>query len=88
MLNSQEILDLIRRTFYLVLRLSLPYLLVSMIIGLILSIFAAATQIHEQTVQFVLKLVCILLMIGVTGSSMLSTLQDFFIDIMNIIAGG
>ena len=88
MLDTAEILDLVRKTFSLVLQLSLPYLLVSMIIGLVLAIFAAATQIHEQTVSFVVKLLCVIVMIGVMGSTMLATLQDFFVEIMGRIAGG
>lgn len=88
MLETDEILDLVHRTFFLVLRLSLPYLLISMIIGLVLAIFAAATQIHEQTVSFLAKLVCIVIVLGITGSSMLSTIQDFFRDILSLIAGG
>ena len=49
MLNSSEILDIMNQTFMLALRVALPFLLISMILGIVVAIFQAATSINEQT---------------------------------------
>ena len=83
-----EILDIMYMTFQLALRLALPFLLVSMIVGVVISIFQAATQINEQTLTFVPKFLAILAVMGFLGSSILSMLQDFFRQMLSLIAGG
>ena len=59
-MTDVEILDIMYMTFQLALRLALPFLLVSMIVGVVISIFQAATQINEQTLTFVPKFLAIL----------------------------
>ena len=81
-------LDIMYMTFQLALRLALPFLLVSMIVGVVISIFQAATQINEQTLTFVPKFLAILAVMGFLGSSILSMLQDFFRQMLSLIAGG
>ena len=54
-----------------------PALLISIVVGLIVSIFQAATQIHEQTLSFVPKLLLIAVFCMVGGGWMLNTMQDF-----------
>ena len=83
-----EVLDVVRQTFMLALRIALPFLLVSMLIGLVLAILQAATSINEQTLMFVLKLVGIVVMIFILGSSVLATMQGFFTDILGMIQAG
>lgn len=87
-MDSDQVLDLVYETFQLSLRLALPLLLVSMVVGILIAIFQAATQINEQTMTFVPKLLAILLMLGLLGSSMLKLMQDFFVRIVSLIAGG
>ncbi|MEE8836688.1 MAG: flagellar biosynthetic protein FliQ [Eubacteriales bacterium] len=87
-MTNAEILDVVRETFMMALRISLPFLLVSMLIGLILAILQAATSINEQTLMFVLKLVGIVVMIFLLGSSILTSLQGFFTDILQMIETG
>ncbi len=83
-----EVLDVMYQMFQTVLKLALPLLLVSMIIGIVIAIFQAATQINEQTMTFVPKLLAIIAMLGLLGSSMLKTLQDFLQMMIGLIAGG
>lgn len=64
-----------------------PILVISMIIGVLISIIQAATQIHEQTLTFVPKLVVIGLMLLVMGNNMMNTLRDFTIRIFNTMLG-
>ncbi len=87
-MDSTEILDLLNQTFRLAMKLALPMLLASMIVGIIIAIFQAATQINEQTMTFVPKLLVIVLMLAVLGGTMLTSLQDFFTEICGLIASG
>jgi flagellar biosynthetic protein FliQ len=56
---------------------SAPMLIVAMVVGLIVSIFQATTQINEQTLAFVPKIVAIFLTILIFGSFILNTLIGF-----------
>ena len=87
-MTEVEILDILYYTFQLALRLTMPFLLTSMIVGVVIAIFQAATQINEQTMTFVPKFLSILAVMGFLGSSILVTLQDFIKQIFSIIAGG
>ncbi len=87
-MTNIEVLDVMYFTFQLALRLALPFLVVSMAVGVLIAIFQAATQINEQTMTFVPKLLAILAMMGVLGSSMLVMLQDFTRQVFEMIAGG
>ncbi|MCI8292733.1 MAG: flagellar biosynthetic protein FliQ [Hespellia sp.] len=74
--------------FLLVIELAGPLLIISMAVGIIISILQAATQIHEQTITFVPKLLVIGMILVFTGSGMLKTLQDFTIRIFTLIQQG
>ena len=88
MLDSAEILDIMNQTFMLSLRIAMHFLLVSMILGIVIAIFQAATSINEQTLTFVPKLIAIIIMMTVLGGTLLKTMQDFFTMIMKMVAGG
>lgn len=59
------------------LKLSAPLLIVSIVLGLIVAIFQAATQIHEQTLTFVPKVLAIALLLILLGSWMMTLFSDF-----------
>ncbi len=79
--------SLMYEMFGLVVKLAGPVLVVSMVVGVIISILQAATQIHEQTITFVPKLVVIGLILLIMGSNMMETLCDFTIHIFNTMLG-
>ena len=54
-----------------------PMLILSMLVGILVAIFQAVTQIHEQSLSFILKLLVVILILLVGGGWMLETLQDF-----------
>lgn len=81
-------LDTLRETFLLALEIALPLLLISMIVGIVLAIFSAATSINEQTLTFVPKLLSILIVLSLLGSTILVKIQEFFVKILNMIATG
>ena len=87
-MSNVQVLDVMYQALQLMMRLSLPFLITSMAVGVLVAIFQAATQINEQTITFVPKLLAILGLLGVLGSSMLVMLQDFIRTIFEIIAGG
>lgn len=87
-MTNLQVLDIMYQAFQLALKLAMPFLLVSMIVGVVIAIFQAATQINEQTMTFVPKLLAILAMLGFLGSSMLAMLQDFVRQMFSMIAGG
>ena len=60
-------------------KLAAPLLLVSLGVGLIVSVFQAATQISEQTLTFVPKVLAIAFMLLVLGPWMLTNLTEFFL---------
>lgn len=63
-----------------------PILLISLIVGLVISIFQATTQIQEQTLTFVPKLVTIILVLVLCGPWMLNKLVMLTIELFNMIA--
>lgn len=68
-------------------RLAGPVLIVSMVVGILISILQAATQIHEQTITFVPKLLVIGLILLIMGSNMMEMLCDYTIHIFNTMLG-
>lgn len=70
--------DIVREALIVVLKVGLPVLLASMVIGLVIAIFQAATQIHEQTLTFVPKLVAIVLALLILGSWMAQEVIELF----------
>ncbi len=68
-------------------KLAGPLLLVSILIGLVIAIFQAATQIHEQTLTFVPKVLVIALILLVSGSWMMTMISELVHDLFNLMAG-
>ena len=84
-MTNAEVLAIMYQAFQLAVKL---FLLISMLVGVLIAVFQAATQINEQTMTFVPKLLAILALLGVFGSSMLVMLQEFVYQITDIIARG
>ena len=87
-MTEEQVMNLLYDTMQLAVRLSMPFLLVSMVVGVVISIFQAATQIHEQTITFVPKFLSILAVMALLGGSMLIMLQDFARQVFGMIGGG
>ncbi|MDD3018843.1 MAG: flagellar biosynthesis protein FliQ [Comamonas sp.] len=76
-MNSQTVLTFAREALTLLLLVSMPVLLTVMVVGLVVSIFQAVTQINENTLSFVPKLVAAAVVFMVAGPWMISTITDF-----------
>ncbi len=74
---QSEIIALAIQTLKLALILSLPALLVGMIVGLLISIFQATTQINEMTLSFVPKIIAIAIVLIITMPWMINEMIDF-----------
>ena len=82
---TAEILDLSASALELVLRLSAPTILLALAAGLIISLFQAATQIQEQTLPLVPKLIIVYGTLIATGAWMLRLLSEFALDVYSRI---
>ena len=76
-MSQNEILRVFQDAIYTVLITSAPMLIAGLVVGLLVSIFQAATQIHEQTLAFVPKIVAIFVALLVFGGFVLSNMEDF-----------
>lgn len=85
-MDVSGVMEVLQQALVVALKVSGPILILSMTAGLIISIFQAATQIHEQTLTFVPKLLLIALVFFLLGSWMTETILDFFIFIFDKIA--
>ena len=86
-MTNGEVADLKYEVFILAVQLAGPLLVISMMVGILISIIQAATQIHEQTITFVPKLLVIGIILVFSGSSMLELLQEFTTKIFRMIQG-
>lgn len=85
-MNQMMVINLIKEAIINGVVISAPVLVVAMIVGLIISIFQAITQIQEQTLTFVPKLLAICLTIILCGSFMLNKLIVFTQYIFSLIS--
>ena len=80
MITEGQVMDIAREALFLIIKVSAPLLLISLVIGLIVSIFQTITSIQEQTLTFVPKI--LLVFIGMLlGGWMLETLTSFITDL-------
>jgi flagellar biosynthetic protein FliQ len=76
-MSSEFVIRLAGEAVYTVLKASAPMLVLALAVGLIISVFQAATQIQEQTLAFVPKIVVVLLSILMFGPWILQTMVDY-----------
>jgi len=76
-MTPQDVMDIGRHGMEITLMLSAPLLLVALIIGLLVSIFQAATQINEATLSFIPKLVGVFATLILAGPWMLTVMVDY-----------
>jgi flagellar biosynthesis protein FliQ len=76
-MDSQQVFTFGQQGLYLLLMVSAPILLTVLGVGLLVSIFQAATQIHESTLSFVPKMIAAVAVLAVAGPWMLTTLVEY-----------
>lgn len=83
MITQGQVLDIARETIFIIIKVSAPLLLISLIVGLIISIFQTVTSIQEQTLTFVPKIIAVFLGIILFGSWMINSLTGFMTELWN-----
>ena len=86
MVNAGEVADIMRDAVGIAIQLAGPALILSLLVGVLVAIFQAVTQIHEQSLGFMLKLIVVIAVLLIGGGWMLETLQDYTKEIFRLIA--
>lgn len=76
-MDTDQITTILREGVWVAIKLGGPMLVLSMVVGVLIAIFQAVTQIHEQTLGFILKLIVVILVLLVGGGWMMETLLDY-----------
>ena len=84
-MDTGMITDVMRYAVGVVLKLGGPMLVLSMLAGVLIAIFQAVTQIHEQTISFILKVVIVVGVLLVAGGWMLTTLQEYPREVFDLM---
>ena len=87
-MDTAMISELLREGVWVAIQLGGPMLILSMAVGVLIAIFQAVTQIHEQTLGFILKLIVVILVLLVGGGWMMETLLDYTKGLFELMAGG
>ena len=87
-MNTAEIIDIGREAIYALLKMGAPIMAIALVVGLLVSLFQALTQIQEMTLTFVPKIIVIFLSVLVLLPFMISTLMNFSQGLFARIASG
>lgn len=80
-MTVEAVTEIANKALYLIIKVSLPVLLVSLIVGLVISIFQTVTSIQEQTLTFVPKIICVFLSLMLFGHWMMTTMVEFMTEL-------
>ena len=86
-MDAATVSDTLREGVMVALKLGGPLLILSMAVGILVAIFQAVTQIHEQSLSFILKLIVVVVVFLVGGSWTLSTLQEYTRSLFTMMLG-
>jgi flagellar biosynthetic protein FliQ len=84
-MNPELAVDICRKAIQTILLGSAPMLIIGLIVGLIVSIFQAATQINEQTLTFVPKIVAVFVTMLIFGPWLIKLLVGFTIGLFDVM---
>lgn len=77
MITEGQVLDIARDAIYNIILVSAPLLIVSLVVGLIISIFQTVTSIQEQTLTFVPKIIAVFIGLLIFGSWMMNNITTY-----------
>jgi len=86
-MDEAALLEVARDAVIVILKIGTPIMLISLIVGLVISLFQALTQIQEATLTFVPKILVVFVSLLLLAPFMLHTLTDFTEQLMQRIAG-
>lgn len=80
-MSTEVVIDIAREALWNIITTSAPLLIISLIVGLVISIFQTVTSIQEQTLTFVPKILAVFLMLIIVGHWMLNNMVDFMVKL-------
>lgn len=80
-MSIDYVIQIANQALYLIIKTAAPILLVSLVIGLIVSIFQTVTSIQEQTLTFVPKIIGVFLALMLLGGWMLDNMSGFMVEL-------
>ena len=86
-MDSQQVFTFGQQGLYMLLMVSAPVLLAVLVVGLVVSIFQAATQINEATLSFVPKIIAAVVVLAIAGPWMMTTLVEYLQRTLQSIPG-
>ena len=84
-MDTTMVTEILRSGVWVVIKIAAPMLVLSMAVGVLLAIFQAVTQIHEQTLSFIFKVTVVVLVLLIGGGWMMETLLDYARSIFELI---
>ncbi|MBP7402115.1 MAG: flagellar biosynthesis protein FliQ [Clostridia bacterium] len=85
-MSQGDILKIMQSAIFLIIEVAAPVLLAGLVVGLLVSIFQAMTQINEQTLVFIPKILSILLAIVLLGGWMMTRVTEFTTGLLGMVA--
>ena len=82
-MSIEVVTEIANKALYLIIKASLPVLLVSLAVGLIISIFQTVTSIQEQTLTFVPKIICVFLTLMIFGKWIITMIVEYMHELCN-----
>lgn len=76
-MTEEQVVDITREALFLIIECSAPLLLISLVVGLVISIFQTITSIQEQTLTFVPKIIGVFIGVMIFGSWILTKVTDY-----------
>ena len=86
-MTAETVMTMTYQAMKIVLAMAGPLLLVTLAVGLVISIFQAATQINEMTLSFIPKLLAMAAVLAITGPWMIRTLVEYTRNLIESIPG-
>ena len=84
-MTADVVIDIAREVVWVIVKTSAPMLIVSLVVGLIISIFQTITSIQEQTLTFVPKFIAIMAVMVLAGGWILNSMSDLFVQLVQSI---
>lgn len=80
-MTVDAVVEMANKALFLIIKVSLPVLLVSLVVGLIISIFQTVTSIQEQTLTFVPKIICVFVALMILGQWMMTMMVEYAVEL-------
>ena len=84
-MTADVVIDIAREVVWVIVKTSAPLLIVSLVVGLVISIFQTITSIQEQTLTFVPKFIAVMAVLVLAGGWMLNNMASLFVDLVKSI---